>query len=147
MMNEMKEIQCRECGGNGHTMTISHVEPDGGISQDEWAEACYDDPDFQEDYFNGLYDKRVSCGTCGTTGKETVMKQTHCVVCEEPLSEEQLVSMKKNGYEYYQVGSYNGQPCWGDGKRNTLCMNELNGWIAEEAGQNCRCGNCAWCWS
>lgn len=53
---------CDSCGGRG--TTTSHIEPDGGgYTSSEWAEACDGDPDFAEDYFDGVYDR--PCPDCG----------------------------------------------------------------------------------
>lgn len=52
---------CQSCYGEG--TTTSHIEPvGGGFTSSEWAEACYDNPDFAEDYFSGKYDR--PCPRC-----------------------------------------------------------------------------------
>jgi hypothetical protein len=56
---------CDLCGGRG-----KHVNPGvdaGGISQEDF----YDDPDFAEDYFGGMYD--VPCYRCGGKNVEPVV--------------------------------------------------------------------------
>lgn len=54
-------IVCEAC--DGHGTTTAHIEPDGGgFTASEWAEACGDDPDFEQDYFAGAYDR--PCPTC-----------------------------------------------------------------------------------
>jgi len=71
---------CSECNGEGRHVNRS-IEPDGGgFTSSEWEEACYDDPDFAEDYFGGVYD--VTCTECH--GNRVVP-----VVDEECLSPEQ----------------------------------------------------------
>ena len=58
---------CDRCHGEG-----KHTNPsiDGnGITSSEWQEMCYEDEDFAENYFNGVYD--VVCEKC--SGKR-VMK-------------------------------------------------------------------------
>jgi hypothetical protein len=55
-----KEV-CWSCNGEG--TTTSHVECDGGgFTSSEWAEACYDDPDFADHYMSGVYDR--PCNEC-----------------------------------------------------------------------------------
>jgi DnaJ-class molecular chaperone len=69
---------CDACRGNG--TTTRHIECDGGgFTASEWAEACYEDPDFREDYFSGVYDR--ACDECRGSGKVQV-------VDEDALSEE-----------------------------------------------------------
>lgn len=54
-------VVCDDCDGQG--VTTRHIEPDGGgFTSSEWAEACADDPDFAENYFSGMYDRR--CPAC-----------------------------------------------------------------------------------
>lgn len=59
---------CDTCRGDG-----SHsrrVEPDGGFTSSEWAEACADDDEFADRYFSGGYDS--PCEDCDSAGKVQV---------------------------------------------------------------------------
>jgi len=61
---------CPAC--DGHATTTRHIEPDGGgFTASEWAEACGDDPDFEEDYFSGRYDR--PCPDCSGKGRVQVI--------------------------------------------------------------------------
>jgi hypothetical protein len=131
-MSEETEIKCRGCGGVGYTTTSQHMEPRGGFSQSEWAELDYE---FQDDYMSGGCDKRVPCKACKSTGKETVVEQTACVICKNNFSQTQLTGMR----ERRQM--WDPQPCW----ENETCIQTYVRREAEEAGMNCRCGRCAWC--
>ena len=52
---------CDACRGTG--VTTRHIERDGGgFTASEWAEECYEDPDFAEDYLSGVYDR--PCPEC-----------------------------------------------------------------------------------
>ena len=63
---------CDSCQGEG--TTTRHIEPDGGgFTSSEWSEACYDDPDFPEDYFRGVYDQ--PCPECNGSGKILVVDE------------------------------------------------------------------------
>lgn len=57
---------CPRCSGNG--TTTRHL---GGFTASEWAEACDGDPDFEENYFSGAYDR--PCDECNGSGKVKVV--------------------------------------------------------------------------
>lgn len=74
----MQFAVCPECRGNG-----SRVNPaiDGnGITADEFAEMTYDDPEFPEDYFSGVYD--VRCQNCNG---ERVVPECKTDNCSNPV--------------------------------------------------------------
>ena len=51
---------CHRCGGDG-VHTNPNIDGDG-ITESEMAEILHEDPDFLEDYQNGLYD--ITCQVC-----------------------------------------------------------------------------------
>jgi hypothetical protein len=79
-MKDLIEIRCDDCNGEG--TTTGHVEPDGGFTQNEWAEMDYE---FQEEYMAGKYDKR--CLVCNGAGKLIREIHSHCVYwdCDNEL--------------------------------------------------------------
>lgn len=64
---------CSRCRGEGH-----HGNPafDGLSLQDE----TFEDPEFREDYFKGVYD--VRCETCGGSGKVLEPDRESCSIEE-----------------------------------------------------------------
>lgn len=81
---------CFGCGGDGGT--TSHIEPDGGgFTASEWAEACYDDPDFGMNYMSGYYDR--SCEECGGSGKVSV-----------PIQYDKLTKIQQDALDYHEEG-------------------------------------------
>jgi len=76
---------CDRCRGTGRHVN-PNIEPyGGGFTYSEWQEACYEDPDFAEDYFSGVYD--VICSEC--KGLRVVP-----VVNEDVLDEKQQETYK-----------------------------------------------------
>jgi len=83
---------CDSCCGNG--TTTRHIECDGGgFTGSEWAEACNDDPDFEENYFSGVYDR--ACPDCNGSGKVQVVDR-------DRVSPAILASMDADADEEYE---------------------------------------------
>jgi len=55
-------VVCDTCSGKGKIVNPSVECDGGGFTQSEWNEACYEDPDFADDYFSGVYD--IACPEC-----------------------------------------------------------------------------------
>ena len=75
-----KWVVCDDCRGEGKYPN-RNISPtgDGSWTQSEMAEACYDDPDFLDDYVGGTYD--ISCRTC--EGRTTVKEVDVAYLNEE----------------------------------------------------------------
>lgn len=76
-----KWVICGNCRGNGKH--VNRAVDGNGLS----AEDFYEDPDFAEDYFSGVYD--VACSECQATGKVLVPD-------EDKMSEADLDALERH---------------------------------------------------
>lgn len=66
---DTKYIVCPYCDGEGSYVNPGIEHDGGGFTASEWQEACYEDPDFADDYFGGVYN--IPCEKCH--GKRVVL--------------------------------------------------------------------------
>ena len=92
-------VVCDRCRGEG-----KHTNPsiDGnGITGSEWAEMCYEDEDFAEHYFSGVYD--VTCEECD--GKRVTKAVNLSAMSPEQVEEYELQQQERRREEldsYYE---------------------------------------------